>query len=66
MPTKNKMTGVRLNDEQSYKIRFIAEANHRKLNDELRLMIDKHIAEYEAQHGPIRVEQEDRGGGKNI
>lgn len=61
MPTKNKMTGVRLNDEQSYKIRFIAEANHRKLNDELRLMIDKHIAEYEAQHGTIKVNE---GGGK--
>lgn len=61
MATKNKMTGVRLNDEQTYKIRYIAESNHRKLNDELRLIIDKHIEAYEAKHGPIEIDQ---GGGK--
>lgn len=62
MATKNKMTGVRLTDELNYKIRYIAEANHRKLNDELRLMIDNHIKAYEAEHGEIRTDVLSGGG----
>lgn len=55
MASKEKMTGVRLSDEKNYKIRFIAEANHRKLNDELRLIIDRHIQEFEAENGQIEI-----------
>lgn len=58
MASKEKMTGVRLSDEKYYKIRFIAEANHRKLNDELRLIIDKHIQEFEIEHGQIIIQEE--------
>ena len=56
MASKEKMTGVRLSDEQNYKIRYIAEKNHRKLNDEFRLMVDKHIQLYELQYGEIQTE----------
>lgn len=56
MASKEKMTGVRLSDVQNYKIRYIAEMNHRKLNDEFRMIIDKHIAQYEAEHGEIIIE----------
>lgn len=56
MASKEKMTGVRLSDEQNYKIRYIAEKNHRKLNDEFRLIIDKHIQLYELQYGEIKIE----------
>ena len=56
MASKEKMTGVRLSDEQNYKIRYIAEQNHRKLNDEFRLIIDKHISEYEKMYGEIPME----------
>ncbi len=55
MSTKMKMTGIRLNDTQNYKIRYIAEKNHRKLNDELRMIIDKHITEYETEFGEIPI-----------
>ena len=58
MATKMKMTGVRLSDEQNYKIRYIAENHHRKLNDELRMIIDKHIHLYELEHGEIKIEEE--------
>lgn len=58
MATKMKMTGVRLSDEQNYKIRYIAENHHRKLNDELRMIIDKHIQLYELEHGEIKIEEE--------
>ena len=56
MASKEKMTGIRLSDEQHYKIRHIAEQNHRKLNDELRMIIDKHIERYEEDHGKIKIE----------
>lgn len=59
MATNMKMTGIRLSDEQNYKIRYIAENNHRKLNDELRLIIDRHIKEYETEHGSIPIELSD-------
>ena len=59
MATNMKMTGIRLSDEQNYKIRYIAENNHRKLNDELRLIIDRHIKEYETEHGKIPVKLSD-------
>lgn len=57
MASKEKMTGVRLSDEQNYKIRYIAEKNHRKLNDEFRLIVDKHIQTYEKEHGEIKIEE---------
>lgn len=53
MASKNKMTGIRLSDEQNRKIRFIARKNYRTLNDEFRLMVDEYIAEYELQNGVI-------------
>ncbi len=53
------MTGIRLSDEQNAKIRYIAEYNHRKLNDEFRLIIDKHIKEYEAEHGEIKLPKQE-------
>lgn len=56
MGSKEKMTGIRLTDEQHYKIRYIAAQNHRKLNDELRLIIDKHIQRYEDDNGEIKLD----------
>lgn len=55
MATKMKMTGIRLSDEQNEKIRYIAEFNHRKLNDEFRLIIERHIKEFEEEHGEIKI-----------
>lgn len=56
MATKMKMTGIRLSDEQNEKIRYIAEFNHRKLNDEFRIIIERHIKEFEEEHGTIELE----------
>lgn len=55
MATKMKMTGIRLSDEQNEKIRYIAEYNHRKLNDEFRIIIERHIKEFEAEYGEIKI-----------
>lgn len=56
MTTKLKMTGIRLTDEQTYKMKYIADTHHRKINDEYRLIIDKHIEEYEQEHGKIKID----------
>lgn len=55
MASKEKMTGIRLSDVQNYKIRYIAEYNHRKLNDEFRLILDEHIKKFETTHGEIQL-----------
>lgn len=58
MSSKEKMTGIRLSNEQNYKIRYIAEQNHRKINDEFRLLVDQHIKAYEEIHGEIKIESD--------
>ncbi len=58
MASKQKMTGIRLTDEQNYKIRYIASVHHRKLNDEFRLILEKYIKEYEETNGEIEINEE--------
>lgn len=60
MTTKLKMTGIRLTDEQNYKIRYIADQHHRKINDEFRLIVDKHIQLYELEHGKIKLDENEK------
>lgn len=55
MPSKAKVTGIRLTEEQNYKIRYIAEKNYRTLNDEFKMIVDKHIQLYELQNGEIKL-----------
>lgn len=57
MATNKKMTGIRMTDELNYKIRYIAEKNHRKLNDEITMIIEKYIKEYEFENGIIELEE---------
>jgi homoserine dehydrogenase len=59
MPSKLKMTGIRLTEEQNYKIRYIAEMNHRKINDEFKLMVENHIKQYEQNYGIIKIENQE-------
>ena len=58
MASKEKMTGIRLSDEQNFKIRYIAEQNYRNLNDEFRMIVDKRIEEYEKEHGRIDIKKD--------
>lgn len=45
---------LRINFELLKKFRYIAEYNGRSANMELAILIRKHIAEFEKQHGKIR------------
>lgn len=58
MPSKLKMTGLRLTEEQNYKIRYIAEQNHRKINDEFKMIVENYIKEYESKNGIIQIKKE--------
>ena len=37
------------------KCRFVADNNFRTVNRELEMLMQRHIAEYEKEHGEIRV-----------
>ena len=44
---------LRLSEEQNAKLRYIADINTRKLNDEIKRIVQKHIDEYEANNGKL-------------
>lgn len=55
MPSKRQMTVLRLDDDVRYKLQYIADDNFRTVNAEVTRLIVNHIAEYEREHGEIRV-----------
>lgn len=44
---------LRLSEEQNAKLRYIADVNTRKLNDEIKRIVQRHIDEFEAQNGKL-------------
>ena len=50
---------LRLDKETHYKIKYIADDCFRPLNSELTMLVLKRIAEYEAEHGEIKVIEEE-------
>lgn len=55
MPSKRPMTVLRLDDDVRYKLQYIADDNFRTVNAEVTRLILKHIAEYEKEHGEIKL-----------
>ena len=58
MPSDLPRYTLRVGQEMLDKIRYIADDNFRTMNKELEMLIAKHIAEYESEHGPIKVADE--------
>lgn len=54
MKTNQLKFTLRINDELLKKFRYISEYNARSANSELTLLIRKHIAEFERNHGRIK------------
>lgn len=54
---KNKVKSypLRLNEEIMGKIRYIAEAEDRKISNQLEKVIKEYIDKYEAEHGTITL-----------
>ena len=56
---KNPHFALRIPRDQLDKLKYIAEANARSANREIELLIRKHIADYESEHGVIEVNDEE-------
>ena len=60
---KNKTFTLRIDNTLQEKVKIIAEKEDRAITSQYERIVRKYIKEYEAQHGPIRTDQE--GGGSN-
>lgn len=58
MPSNLPKFTLRTDKVTLEKFRFIADDNFRTVNKELEMLMQKHIAEYEAQHGEIKLPDE--------
>lgn len=58
MATNKIQTGIRFEPELLYKIAYVAKDNKRSLNAQLEYLAQACVKEYEADHGPILVNDE--------
>lgn len=58
MPSTKPVTTLRLDNAVRYKLQYIADDNFRTVNAEVTRLILQYIAEYEQEHGEIKVPQE--------
>lgn len=56
MPSDLSKFTVRTNSELLKKFRFVADYNARSANREIEVLMKKHIAEFEKEHGEIKFE----------
>lgn len=57
MPSKLPIIKANTSQENIDKMKVIATANKRSVAKELEWLIEKHIAEYEAENGEIEIEE---------
>lgn len=57
MATNKVQTGIRFQPELLYKIAHIAKDNKRSLNAQLEYLAQQCVREYEAQNGPIPLDE---------
>jgi len=55
MPSELPQFTIRVSPQTLYKIRYIAGENERSANKEIAVLIKRHIASYETEHGVIQV-----------
>ena len=58
LPSDLPRLTVRLDPEIHYKLRYIADDCFRPINSELTMLILKRIADYEREHGEIKIPEE--------
>lgn len=56
MPSQKPKIVVRTTDEIKSKMEIIAERNNRSVSKETEYLIKKHIEQYEAYNGEIKIE----------
>jgi phage-related protein len=55
MPSNLPIITFRLSENDNLKFKYISKENNRKINDELKMLVQNHIKEFEAEHGEIIV-----------
>jgi hypothetical protein len=58
MATDKRQFTLRLLDVNFEKIRFLANMDRRSIAMEIEYIIERHIASYEKDHGPIKLSDE--------
>ena len=58
MATSKIQTGIRFEPELLYKITQVAKDNKRSLNAQLEYLAQECVKQFEAEHGPIPVDEE--------
>ncbi len=48
---------LRLNAELSKKLKHLAQADGRSFNKEVEFILKQFMAQYEAEHGPVSIEE---------
>lgn len=56
MPSNLPQFTIRISLNLLIKLRYIAEFHSRSANREVEMLIKKHVAEFEKEHGEINVE----------
>ena len=59
MATDKRQFTLRVQDETFEKVRYLAYVERRSIATEIEHMMLKYIAEYEAEHGEIKVIEEE-------
>lgn len=57
MPSKLPIITFRLTEEENAKFKYIAKFNNRKINDELKMITQKHINEFENTYGQLITDE---------
>lgn len=55
MPSNLPVLRMRTNDENIIKIKTIAKYNKRSVSKEMEMILEKHITEFEKEHGKIEI-----------
>lgn len=55
MPSTLPVLRMRTNDENIIKIKTIAKYHKRSVSKEMEMILEKHIAEFEKEHGEIEI-----------
>lgn len=55
MPSSLPIIRVRTNEDNIVKMKTIAKAHKRSMSKEIEMLIERHIAEFETEHGKIEI-----------
>ena len=58
MSTEKRQFTLRMQEENFLKIKYISEQERRSIAMQIEYVVEKYIANFEANHGPIVIEED--------